>query len=91
MTTIFGDFTEFINIFMDDFSVFGPSFETCLENLEQVLKKCIEVNLMLSWEKSYFMVQPGIVFGHVVSSKGLEVDQAKVEVIKNLEPPSNLR
>ena len=46
---------------------------------------------MLSWEKSHFMVQQGIVLGHVVSQKGLEVDKAKVEVIEQLEPPTNLR
>jgi len=91
MTAIFGDFTEFLEIFMDDFSVFGPSFDNCVSKLEQVLQKCIDVNLMLSWEKSHFMVQKGIVLGHVVSNQGLEVDQAKVEVIKNLEPPTNIR
>ena len=83
MTAIFGDFIEqFLEVFMDDFSVFGPSFKTCLNHLEQVLQKCIEVNLMLSWEKSHFMVQQGIVLGHVVSQKGLEVDKAKVEVVE---------
>ena len=92
MTAIFGDFTEyFLELFMDDFSVFGPSFESCLSHLEQVLQKCIEVNLMLSWEKSHFMVQQGIILGHVVPTRGLEVDKAKVDVISDLEPPTNLR
>jgi len=92
MTAIFADFTDhFLEVFMDDFSIFGSSFENCLSNLEQVLQKCIEVNLMLSWEKSHFMVQQGIVLGHVVSQRGLEVDRAKVEVISNLKPPTNIR
>ena len=61
---------------MDDFSVFGMSFDECLTNLEQVLKIC--------GEKSHFMVQEGIVLGHIISREGIQVDQAKVEVIKNL-------
>ena len=59
----------------DDFSVFGSSFDVCLANLSTVLKRCEEVNLVLSWEKSHFMVQEGIVLGHKVSKKGIEVGQ----------------
>nr|GFA11338.1 hypothetical protein [Tanacetum cinerariifolium] len=64
-------------IFMDGFSIFGQSFERCLGQLESVLKRCIETNLVLSWEKSHFMVREGIVLGHVISEKGFEVDRAK--------------
>jgi len=37
-----------IEVFMDDFSVFGASFENCLENLEKVLQCCEESNLVLN-------------------------------------------
>ena len=47
--------------------------------------------LVLSWEKSHFMVREGIVLGHKISKDGLEVDKAKVEVIKNLPLPTNLK
>ena len=46
---------------------------------------------MVSWEKSHFMVQEGIVLGHQVSKHGLEVDKTKVEVIKRLPPPNDLK
>ena len=72
---------------MDDFSIFGISFDTCLTNLKLVLKICVHNNLVLSWEKSHFMVQEGIVLGHIISKEGITVDQAKVEVIKNLPLP----
>ena len=36
------------------------------------------------------MVKSGIVLGHVVSSKGIEVDKAKVELISKLRPPKNV-
>ena len=76
---------------MDDYSIFGSSFEFCLDQLEKVLKRCVETNLVLSWEKSHFMVQEGIVLGHVVSSRGMEVDKAKVQVISTLPYPTTVK
>jgi len=58
MMAIFSDYTDnFMEVFMDDFSIFGSSFDMCLANLSIVLKRCEEVNLVLSWKNSYFMVQ----------------------------------
>lgn len=92
MTAIFAEFLEeSIEVFMDDFSVCGSSFDHCLSNLAMVLKKCQEMNLVLNWEKCHFMVQEGIVLGHKISCKGIEVDPAKVEVIKNLPTPINIK
>ena len=76
---------------MDNFSVFGPSFYACLEHLMQILDICVKKRLVLSWQKSHFMVREGIVLGHLVSSKGLEVDKAKVEVIQDLVLPKSIR
>jgi hypothetical protein len=63
---------------MDDFTVYGDSFDTCLESLSLVLKRCIETNLILNYEKCYFMVEQGIVLDHVMCSRGLEVDKSKI-------------
>ena len=46
---------------------------------------------MISWEKSHFIVREGVVLGHIVSGKGLEVDKAKIEVIQNLPLPGTVR
>ncbi|XP_075489466.1 uncharacterized protein LOC142528309 [Primulina tabacum] len=54
-------------------------------------RRCQEKNLVLNWEKCHFMVQEGIVLGHKVSSKGLEVDRAKVVAIEKLPPPKNIK
>lgn len=92
MMAIFSDMVEkFIEIFMDDFSVFGSSFDACLNNLSLVLQRCEETNLVLNWEKCHFMVQEGIVLSYRISSKGIEVDQAKVEVIEKLPPPTTVK
>ena len=85
MMGIFSDTIEHIlEIFMDDFSIFGDSYEGCLENLRRVLERCQERKLVLNWEKCHFMVTQGIMLGHIVSREGIEVDKAKVELISNL-------
>jgi hypothetical protein len=57
MMSIFSNMVEnFLEVFMDEFSIFGSSFDNCLHNLSLVLKCCIETNLILSWEKNHFMV-----------------------------------
>jgi RNase H-like domain found in reverse transcriptase/Reverse transcriptase (RNA-dependent DNA polymerase) len=89
---IFHDMMEdSMEVFMDDFSVFGDSFDHCLKNLEKMLRRCEETHLALNWEKCQFMVKEGIVLGHKVSSKGIEVDQAKIEVISKLPPPTDVK
>ena len=92
MMSIFADYLDGImEVFMDDFSVCGFDFKNCLSNLEKILKRCVEVNLVLNWEKCHFMVSEGIVLGHIISERGIEVDKAKIEVIENLNPPKTVR
>ncbi|KAL4290902.1 hypothetical protein GQ457_14G014410 [Hibiscus cannabinus] len=92
MTAIFSDLNEdCLEIFMDDFSTFGEDFDNCLSNLEKVLKRCKETNLVLNWEKCHFMVDEGIVLDHKISSKGMEVDKAKIEVISKLPPLTTVK
>ncbi|GJZ05361.1 reverse transcriptase domain-containing protein [Tanacetum coccineum] len=90
MTTIFHDMVEdFMDVFMDDFLVFGNSFDQCLNNLDKMLGRCEEPNLVLNWEKCHFMVKEGIVLGHKISRKGIKVVKAKINVIAKLPNPSN--
>ena len=92
MMAIFVDMVEkCIEVFIDDFSVFGASFENCLANMEKVLQWCEESNLVLNWEKCHFMVQEGIVLGHKISRRGIEVDKAKLDVIDKFPPPVNVK
>ena len=76
---------------MDEITIYGDTFEECLANLEIVLHRCIEKNLVLNWEKCQFMVNQGIVMGHVISNQGIEVDKAKVELIAKLPPPISVK
>ncbi|GJX99224.1 reverse transcriptase domain-containing protein [Tanacetum coccineum] len=92
MLAIFHDMIEeSIEVFMDDFSVLGNSFDNCLNNLDKMLQRCKDANLVLNWEKCHFMVKEGIMLRHKVSGAGLEVDKAKIDLISNLPPPTNVK
>ncbi|PIN26668.1 DNA-directed DNA polymerase [Handroanthus impetiginosus] len=92
MMAIFTDMVEnCLEVFMDDFSVYGDSFDECLNNLSCVLKRCEDTNLVLNWKKCHFMVQEGIVLDHKVSNRGIEVNKAKLETIEKLPPPTSVK
>ncbi|GKB59566.1 reverse transcriptase domain-containing protein [Tanacetum coccineum] len=92
MMAIFHDMIEeTMEVFMDDFSVFGDSFSSCLSHLDKMLKRCEDTNLVLNWEKCHFMVKEGIVLGHKISKSGIEVDKAKVDVIAKLPHPTTVK
>ncbi|RDY14548.1 Retrovirus-related Pol polyprotein from transposon opus, partial [Mucuna pruriens] len=80
-----------MEVFMDDFTVYADSFDACLANLSMVLKRCIDTNLVLNFEKFHFMVSEGIVLGHLVSNKGIEVDKSKIDIITSLPNPASVR
>ncbi|KAL6336100.1 hypothetical protein AAG906_010377 [Vitis piasezkii] len=80
-----------MEVFMDNITIYGSTYEECLVNLEVVLSRCIEKNLVLNWEKCHFMVHQGIVLGHIISKKGIEVDKAKVELIVKLPSPTTVK
>nr|GEY02432.1 hypothetical protein [Tanacetum cinerariifolium] len=92
MMAIFHDIIKkTMEVFMDDFSVFRNSFQTCLSHLDKMLKRCEDTNLCLNWEKSQFMIKEGIVLGHKISKNKIEVNKAKVDVIAKLPHPITVK
>ncbi|GKF24682.1 reverse transcriptase domain-containing protein [Tanacetum coccineum] len=92
MMAIFHDMIEkTMEVFMDDFSVFGDSFDLCLSNLNKMLKQSEDTNLVLNWEKCHFMCREGIVLGHKILKSRIEVDRAKVDVIATLPYPTTVK
>ncbi|GJX84743.1 DNA-directed DNA polymerase [Tanacetum coccineum] len=92
MMAIFHDMIEeTMEVFMDDFSVFGDSFSSCISHLDKMLKRCEDTNLVLNWEKCHFMVKEGIVLGHKISKSEIKVDKAKVDVIAKLPHPTSVK
>ena len=41
-----------MEVYMDDITIYGGTFEECLANLETVLRGSIEKNLVLNWENA---------------------------------------
>ncbi|GJW31626.1 reverse transcriptase domain-containing protein [Tanacetum coccineum] len=88
MMAIFHDMIEkTMEVFMDDFSVFGNSFSTCFSNLEKMLKRCEDTNLALNWERAILWH----LLGHKISKKGIEVDKSKIDVIAKLPHPTAVK
>lgn len=76
---------------MCDFSKVGGPFESCLKYLSMFLEWCLETNVILNWEKFYFMVKEGIILRHTILGKFIEVDQTNIEVISKLSTPISMR
>ena len=92
MIAIFFDVCEkIVEVCMDDFSIYGTSFDDCLSNLDRVLQRCEETNLVLNWEKCHYMVNEGIALGHKISERGIEVDKAKLMLLKRCRVPRTLK
>ncbi|RDX76042.1 Retrovirus-related Pol polyprotein from transposon opus, partial [Mucuna pruriens] len=51
----------------------------------------MDTNLVLNFEKCHFMVTEGIVLGHLVSNRGIEVDKSKIDIITSLPNPTSVR
>ena len=83
MTAIFSDFCEkIVDVFMDDFSVYGTSFDDCLSNLDRVLQRCEETNLVLNWEKCHFMVNEVLSSGIKFLKEVLKLIKLKLMLLK---------
>ena len=92
MLNIFSDIVErIIEVFMDDLIVYGKTFDECLLNLKKVLKMCIEKDLVQNWEKCHFIATSGVVFGHIISREGIQVDPTKIELISKLPSPTTIK
>jgi hypothetical protein len=72
---------------MDEFNVYGHTYQEALDNLEKILIICQEMNLSLFHQKCKMSLTEGVVLGHHVSSEGIKVDPAKIEVIIRIPPP----
>jgi hypothetical protein len=89
MMNIFHDFLrKFLEVFIDDFAVYGRTTNH-IDCLRQTFQRCREVGLKLHPGKCYFAVSEGILLGHKVSRRGIEVDWDKVTVWLAISFPTN--
>ncbi|RDY01097.1 Retrovirus-related Pol polyprotein, partial [Mucuna pruriens] len=91
MTSIFSNLVqECMEVLMDNFMVYVDSFDACPENLSKMLTRCMDMNLVLNFEKCHFVVNEGIVLGHLVSNRGIEVDISKIDITTSLPNPTSI-
>ena len=76
-----------MEIYIDDFSPYGGTFNEYLNNLENIWKKCIEMSLFLWNEKCEMLMNEGVVLGNHISSNGIRVDPSIVAIIYDLRMP----
>jgi hypothetical protein len=89
---IFSDLTnDCVEVYMDDFTVYGDDFQQGLDNLKKVLVRCKETNLSLIHGKLRMLLTKGIVLGHRISGTGIRVDPAKIKIIPKLRSLSHKR
>ena len=95
MMDIFQDFLRhflrhFLEVFIDDFAVFNSRGDH-LGYLRKTFQRCRETFLKLHPGKCFFGMTSGVLLGHVVSNKGLEVDLDKVKIILTLVTLKSVR
>ena len=79
---------KFMAIFVDDFTVYS-SITDHLSCLKLMMEKCREKRVCLNPYKSLFGANKGVLLGHVVSKKGIEMADDKVKAILEAVAPTN--
>ena len=82
--------TEFMRIFMDDFSIFGEKIQH-LEHLRKCFERCRLFQMSLNPHKCAIAVQKGKLLGHIISKDGMQIDQAKIAAIMNAPKPRTMK
>ena len=84
MLSIFSDMVERImEVFMDDITIYGSAFDECLVNLEVVLNRCIEKDLVLNWEKCHYEYNKGLSLGTSSLRKVLKLTKQRLNSLSS--------
>lgn len=79
---------QFLDVYLDDLLIFSKTLEEHIQHVEAVLAQLQRVKLYCRLGKCQFFQHQVPYLGHVVSAKGIEVDQSKVQVIKQWPAPN---
>ena len=92
MMAIFFDMVEcFAELFVDNFSIFGSFFDSCLENLALVLHLCEEINLILNWEKCHLWYKRALFLGIRFLKKLLRWIMLRSRLLRSCRPQHHWR
>ena len=81
----------FVVVYFDDILVFSKSLKVHVTHLRTVLQTLRKERLYANMDKCLFGVDKLVLLGFVVSSKGVHVDESKINVIKTWPQPTNLQ
>lgn len=70
---------EFVSVYIDDILIFSRSLDEHLHHIDLVLTRIVEAGLKLKPSKCYLIEY----LGHVITTKGLKVNPAKVSAVQN--------
>lgn len=80
---------KFVIVFIDDILIYSRSKEEHTEHLKAILTLLREDKLYAKFSKCDFWIEKVQFLGHVIDSKGIHVDPAKIEAVKNWASPTS--
>ena len=90
MSELFSDL-NYVLVYIDDIIVFSTNPDEHIEHLNTVINRLTESKLSLNLEKCLFGYVQLHVLGHIISSRGIQIDSLKFDEIKNLTKPISAR
>ena len=80
-----------IEIYQDDLIVFSKEISDHVKHLKQVFERCCKYDISLNPTKSIFGIDKGKLLGHIISKDGVKIDPERMEAIKNIPLPINVK
>lgn len=80
-----------VSVYIDDVLVTGRTDAEHLHNLSEVLRRMAEAGMRLKRDKCYFMLPQVQYLGHIISRRGIQPTEEKVEAIRNAPTPTDVQ
>ena len=78
-------------VYLDDVIVFGKTFDDCLANLEEIMRRIQSNGLKLKPKKCNLFRKSINYLGRVISTSGIKADPKKLDSVANWDKPANLK
>ena len=75
-----------MEVFMDDITIYGSTFDECLVNLEAILNRCIEKDLVLNWRSAILWYTKGLPLGTSSPRKILKLTKQRLNSLLSCHP-----
>ena len=82
---------KIIEIYQDELTVFSKQRTSHVSHLKQVFERCRKYGMQLNPRKSILGIEEGKLLGHIISKDGVKVDPERIEAIKKIPLPKNVK